>query len=145
VLPDLYAKNLTGICGASVHVAEGTVSITGVEAALLPAALIARSDTVYAPAGTPENEMVSPCPSGTEPLNDPVTSSTMELGAPPAKVFLHESATVDPCTIRNRSTGADGATGTFTWSGTSFDASLTMVPYSARIRTRNDPVADVNV
>ena len=66
---------------------KGTVMVTVLEFPLEPAALVARRERVYVPAGTPSKRPPSPTPSGMVPVKLPVTSRLIPVVAPPANVF----------------------------------------------------------
>ena len=76
---------------------------------------------------------------------EPATSSTNPVAAPPPNVFFQARPSPSPLTRPSRFAGADGATGTFTCSRTSFDAGLLSAPSCPCMRMKNDPDGATNV
>src|SRR5262245_17249670 len=104
---------LAGVSGAPEH-PLGIVTTTAAVGKLLPLAFVARKDKLYVPAGTPLNVEASTNPSGSDATADPVTSSTIDVGSPPANVFFHASDSVLLLTSASRSCGAEGTDGELT-------------------------------
>ena len=72
---------------------------------------------------------------GSDPMNEPVTSRSIEVATPPAFVFRHASATLEPFTVARRFAGADGAASWLMNTRISLDGPLVPAAVTVRART----------
>ena len=111
----------------------------------MPPVLNARTARLYVPAGTPANVKRSDRGNWNEPVNEPVTSRMIPVGAPPEDGFCQASDSVEPSARPSSPVGADGGTGMPTLISISLDGKLLTPPTVACSRTKKIPVGAGNV